>query len=181
MLSRKAIALTLTLTLTLILINTSSVKKMSLDDLVKVTDPNSKVGCPCHTNRFRKFVDKSCGHVRTTDLTIIRNIKLRNLVARGTKYRVPDDEWLDWEPNLGESGRICGVTVTDCFRTAAVAEGFRRWAEKMTDKYPDVVIPSDLNPFLESVIKDVKTYFSKHPEDTASTTIPVKDALWLRR
>ena len=116
-----------------------------------------------------------------TDLTIIRNIKLRNLVAKGTKYRVPDDEWLDWEPNLGESGRICGVTVTDCFRTAAVAEGFRRWAEKMTDKYPDVVIPSDLNPFLESVIKDVKKYFSKHPEDTASTTIPVKDALWLRR
>ena len=109
-----------------LLINTSSVKKMSLDDLVKITDPNSKVGCPCHTNRFRKFVDKSCGHVRTTDLTIIRNIKLRNLVAKGTKYRVPDDEWLDWEPNLGESGRICGVTVTDCFRTAAIAEGLRK-------------------------------------------------------
>ena len=103
------------------------------------------------------------------------------MVAKGTKFRVPDDEWLDWEPNLEENGMICGVMVSDCCRSAAVAEGFRRWAEKMTDTHPDVVHPDDLSPFLESVIKDVKKYFSKRPDDTVATTIPVEDALWLRR
>ena len=44
--------------------------------------------CDCLTNdKYCKFVDSFHKHVFTGDLNIIENIKLRNLMKKGTKFR----------------------------------------------------------------------------------------------
>ena len=41
---------------------------------------------------------ESCGHVVTGDLSIIKDIKLRNLISKGPAYR--EQNSIDWRMNL---------------------------------------------------------------------------------
>ena len=43
--------------------------------------------CQCKNPSFRAFQDKHTGHVITTDTSIMRNARLQNLMAKGTKFR----------------------------------------------------------------------------------------------
>ena len=51
------------------------------------------VPCPCK-NYDHKFIDPSCKHILTGDLSIIKNNKLRKLICKGPKYREP--EYINW-------------------------------------------------------------------------------------
>ena len=51
------------------------------------------VPCPCK-NYNTKFIDPSCKHILTGDLSIIKNNKLRKLIGKGPKYREPEN--INW-------------------------------------------------------------------------------------
>lgn len=56
---------------------------------MKEEEINKILNEPCHCKNpsFRRFQDKSCGHVITTDTTILRNARLSDLMAKGTMFR----------------------------------------------------------------------------------------------
>ena len=63
---------------------------------VKEVDIKTKPpSCNCHES---KFVYSPSGHVITGDLDIVNNVKLRELISRGPKYRVPKP--INWGHNF---------------------------------------------------------------------------------
>ena len=51
--------------------------------------------CSCNSSRYKY---ESCGHVVTGDLSIIKDVKLRNLISKGPTYREQNN--IDWRVNL---------------------------------------------------------------------------------
>ena len=51
--------------------------------------------CSCNSSRYKC---ESCGHVVTGDLSIIKDIKLRNLIGKGSAYREQNNIY--WRVNL---------------------------------------------------------------------------------
>ena len=51
--------------------------------------------CSCSSSEYKYDL---CGHVLTGDLSIIRDVKLRNLVRKGPVFREQNN--IDWEVNL---------------------------------------------------------------------------------
>ena len=54
--------------------------------------PSNPQHCQCNTS---KFCYEPHGHVITGDLMVIENVKLRELVAKGPKYREPNK--INWQ------------------------------------------------------------------------------------
>ena len=69
---------------------------------------------PCNCSDS-KFLYALCGHIVTGDLNIVRNIKLRDLLSKGPKYREPIS--YSWHQNFG-------IIMN------ASEEYARRWAKK---------------------------------------------------
>ena len=47
---------------------------------------------PCHCHSYdNKYIDNHHGHILTGDLSIINNVRLRDLIAKGPKFREPTD------------------------------------------------------------------------------------------
>ena len=61
----------------------------------KIKFHQSKTQCECNTS---SHLYQPYGHVITGDLSIIPNFKLRDLIAKGPKYREPCK--VDWDKNL---------------------------------------------------------------------------------
>ena len=59
--------------------------------------------CSCNSLRYKY---ESCGHVVTGDLSIIKDVKLRNLISKGPTYREQNN--IDWRVNL----KNCKVAVS---------------------------------------------------------------------
>ena len=57
--------------------------------------------CSCNSSRYKY---ESCGHVVTGDLSIIKDVKLRNLISKGPAYR--EQNSIDWRMNLKNS-KLC--------------------------------------------------------------------------
>ena len=51
--------------------------------------------CSCNSSRYKY---ESCGHVVKGDLSIIKDVKLRNLISKGPTYREQNN--IDWRVNL---------------------------------------------------------------------------------
>ena len=51
--------------------------------------------CNCSSSEYKYDL---CGHVLTGDLSIIRDVKLRNLIRKGPVFREQNN--IDWEVNL---------------------------------------------------------------------------------
>ena len=51
--------------------------------------------CSCNSSRYKY---ESCGHVVTGDLSIIKEVKLRNWISKGPTYREQNN--IDWRVNL---------------------------------------------------------------------------------
>ena len=68
--------------------------------------------CSCNSSRYKY---ESCGHVVTGDLSIIKDIKLRNLISKGPTYREQNN--IDWRVNL-----------KNC--KAAVSRYAKKWAKE---------------------------------------------------
>ena len=51
--------------------------------------------CSCNSSRYKY---ESCGHVVTGYLSIIKDVKLRNLISKGPAYREQNN--IDWRVNL---------------------------------------------------------------------------------
>ena len=62
-----------------------------------------------------QFLYAPCGHIVTGDLNIVRNVKLRDLLSKGPKYREPVS--YSWHQNLS-------IIMDGCEEYA------RRWAKK---------------------------------------------------
>ena len=74
--------------------NTICSKVLNYDDFVSELDLNKfssdKNSIPCHCSKYdKKFTDKDYGHIITGNLNIIKDIKLKNLLAKGPNYREP--------------------------------------------------------------------------------------------
>ena len=69
---------------------------------------------PCNCSDS-KFLYAPCGHIVTGDLNIVRNIKLRDLLSKGPKYREPAS--YSWHQNFD-------IIMDACEEYA------RRWAKK---------------------------------------------------
>ena len=54
---------------------------------------------PCNCSGSQLFLYPPCGHIVTGDLNIARNIKLRDLLNKGPKYREPDS--YSWHQYFG--------------------------------------------------------------------------------
>ncbi|KAK3241599.1 hypothetical protein CYMTET_48646 [Cymbomonas tetramitiformis] len=52
---------------------------------------------------YRAFVDQDCGHVVTTDLSLVRNPTIESLMARGTMFRAKPHEGLGAEGSMPEA------------------------------------------------------------------------------
>ena len=76
--------------------------------------------CQCLNPSFRKFQDKHTGHIITTDTSIMRNARLQNLMAKGTKFRCTVVE-----SDLQEGEDITGVVERDLKRA------LNTWLEKI--------------------------------------------------
>ena len=68
--------------------------------------------CSCNSSRYKY---ESCGHVVTGDLSIIKDVKLRNLISKGSAYR--EQNSIDWRMNL-----------KNC--KAAVSRYEKKWAKE---------------------------------------------------
>ena len=77
--------------------------------------------CSCNSSRYKY---ESCGHVVTGDLSIIKDVKLRNLIVKGPAYREQNN--IDWRVNL----KNCKAVVS---RYAKKWPGLRR--QMWTDMY----------------------------------------------
>ena len=71
-----------------------------------------RLPCNCSDSQF---LCAPCGHIVTGDLNIVRNIKLRGLLSKGTKYRKPFS--YSWHQNFGIIMNACEEYV-------------RRWTKK---------------------------------------------------
>ena len=69
--------------------------------------------CSCSSSNYKY---EPCGHVVTGDLSIITDVKLRNLIKKGPTYREQNN--IDWR-----------VNVKNC--KEAVTKYFRKWAKTM--------------------------------------------------
>ena len=69
--------------------------------------------CSCSSSNYKY---EPCGHVVTGDLSIIKDVKLRNLIKKGPTYREQNN--IDWR-----------VNVKNC--KEAVTKYFRKWAKTM--------------------------------------------------
>ena len=68
--------------------------------------------CSCNSSRYKY---ESCGHVVTGDLSIIKDVKLRNLISKDPAYREQNN--IDWRVNL-----------KNC--KAAVSRYAKKWAKE---------------------------------------------------
>ena len=68
--------------------------------------------CSCNSSRYKY---ESCGHVVTGDLSIIKDVKLRNLISKGPAHR--EQNSIDWRLNL-----------KNC--KAAVSRHAKKWAKE---------------------------------------------------
>ena len=68
--------------------------------------------CSCNSSRYKY---ESCGHVVTGDLSINKDVKLRNLISKGSAYR--EQNSIDWRMNL-----------KNC--KAAVSRYAKKWAKE---------------------------------------------------
>ena len=68
--------------------------------------------CSCNSSRYKY---ESCGNVVTGDLSIIKDVKLRNLISKGPAYR--EQNSIDWRMNL-----------KNC--KAAVSRYAKKWAKE---------------------------------------------------
>ena len=68
--------------------------------------------CSCNCSRYKY---ESCGHVVTGDLSIIKDVKLRNLISKDPAYREQNN--IDWRVNL-----------KNC--KAAVSRYAKKWAKE---------------------------------------------------
>ena len=66
-----------------------------------------------YSRKYGKY--ESCGHVVTGDLSIIKDVKLRNLISKGPAYREQNN--IDWRVNL-----------KNC--KAAVSRYGKKWAKE---------------------------------------------------
>ena len=69
--------------------------------------------CSCSSSNYKY---EPCGHVVTGDLSIIKDVKLRNLIKKGPTYREQNN--IDWR-----------VNVKNC--KEAVTKYFRKWVKTM--------------------------------------------------
>eukprot|EP00854_Cymbomonas_tetramitiformis_P034650 gene34650-biopygen34937 len=60
--------------------------------------------CAWQRRGYRAFVDQDCGHVVTTDLSLVRNPTIESLMARGTMFRAKPHEGLEAEGTMPERG-----------------------------------------------------------------------------
>ena len=63
--------------------NYAGVARMSETEVNKILN----APCQCESPSFKRFQDQSCGHVITTDTSILRNARLSDLMAKGTMFR----------------------------------------------------------------------------------------------
>ena len=68
--------------------------------------------CSCNSSRYKYEL---CGHVVTGDLSIIKEVKLRNLISKSPAYR--EQNSIDWRMNL-----------KNC--KAAVSRYAKQWAKE---------------------------------------------------
>ena len=73
----------------------------TLSNLVRNVHLSNPQHCQCNTS---KFCYEPHGHVITGDLMVIENVKLRELVAKGPKYRQPNKiNWQSTETMISNS------------------------------------------------------------------------------
>ena len=77
----------------------------TLSNLGITNDLSNLQHCQCNTS---KFCYEPHGHVITGDLMVIENVKLRELVAKGPKYREPNKiNWQSTETMVSNSIDLC--------------------------------------------------------------------------
>ena len=82
-------------------------------DQLNLKQGTADMECSCSSSNYRY---EPCGHVVTGDLSIIRGVKLRNLIKKGPMYREQNN--IDWNVNM----RNC---------KEAVSKYMRKWASRM--------------------------------------------------
>ena len=93
--------------------------------------------CSCNSSRYKY---ESCGHVVTGDLSIIKDIKLRNLIGRGPAYREQNN--IDWRVNLKNCKAAVSRYAKKWAREANVDRRVLRDWEEMVYKFIDEKIGS---------------------------------------
>ena len=86
-------------------------------------------GMVCSRNSSR-YKYESCGHVVTGDLSIIKDVKLRNVIGRGPAYR--EQNTIDWRVNLKNCKAAVSRYAKEWAREANVdRRALRDWEEKV--------------------------------------------------
>ena len=81
--------------------------------------------CSCSSSEYKYDL---CGHVLTGDLSIIRDVKLRNLIRKGPVFREQNN--IDWEVNLKNCKASVSKYVKKWARIASVdRQVLRDWEE----------------------------------------------------
>ena len=101
--------------------------------------------CSCSSSEYKYDL---CGHVLTGDLSIIRDIKLRNLIRKGPVFREQNN--IDWEINWEETVHECIEQRLRCLKQQHVNRRKKHvlknrfhldYLNKLHDNY--VLVPAD--------------------------------------
>ena len=101
------------------------VRSVNVDEFVR---DETILPCECHDSPFK---DNHHQHIVTGDLNIIHNTKLRKLIAKGPKYRVPQRINFD----------IAGDKIMDGMKECVI-----NWFNKFG------VTPTSMLPFLQQIL-----------------------------
>ena len=130
----------------------------------------------------KKFIDNSCNHVLTGDLSIIRNNKLRKLICKGPKYREP--EKINW----AEAKNIIEAALESFIKNLCEEKGvsepyFNNWKHTVITKIDSKI--SHYSPRVKSVqvqkvldncnvkkeLRELQKFFVLVPIDKAANNI----------
>ena len=138
----------------------------------------------CICSRYSDFIDSSCGHVATGNLSIIENIKLRELLKKGPRYREPqsinpDSVFMSISSDLKEflkkwsnKEKLAPVVFAEWYNQ--VIRIIRLRLEKMSDRYTFPKYSSTFNdPISSGCLNALKEHFVFVPVDKASKNISV--------
>ncbi|MCP4394501.1 MAG: GIY-YIG nuclease family protein [Alphaproteobacteria bacterium] len=141
-------------------------------------------GCPCEL--FPKFVYSHTGHVLTGDLSIVSNNQLRELFAKGAKYRIPQDIVWDNVKKAATKGMfqylqyLLRKKIIDAETSLRFQERFMQivYARIHQQKSSDTVMSCYYMPYILRELRKFHALFVTAPADKASNNIVVVCKYW---
>jgi len=108
---------------------------------VHVEESQTLMLCRCNDPEFIHFKDNKFKHVITTNLDIIKDIHLRNLMKLGTKFRPANEEWSKDKIFKELQGSFYKWVSDSCHKAKLDRRMFEQWRIDCLDNIKRELIP----------------------------------------